>query len=185
MKIAFNYLLLVFTLFVGLTSCDKDDPEIPHEEELITTLIYTLTPDNGGSDVVLSFKDLDGGGKDPVIATEALQANMTYTGVIKLLNELESPAHDISEEVEEEADEHQFFFSTTVEGLIITYTDEDDNGKPLGLENQLVTGDAGSGQLTIILRHEPAKNAAGVSEGDITNAGGESDIEVTFDIDVQ
>ncbi|HBK71516.1 MAG TPA: type 1 periplasmic binding fold superfamily protein, partial [Flavobacteriaceae bacterium] len=36
-----------------------------------------------------------------------------------------------------------------------------------------------------ILRHEPNKSASGVSDGDITNAGGETDIEVIFNITVQ
>ena len=35
------------------------------------------------------------------------------------------------------------------------------------------------------LRHEPAKDASGVAAGDITNAGGETDIEVTFDVTVE
>ena len=38
---------------------------------------------------------------------------------------------------------------------------------------------------TITLRHEPAKTATGVSGGDITNAGGETDIEVVFDVTVE
>ena len=37
-----------------------------------------------------------------------------------------------------------------------------------------------SASMTVILRHEPDKAGAGVSDGDITNAGGETDIEVTF-----
>ena len=49
----------------------------------------------------------------------------------------------------------------------------------------LTTGDAASGNITIILRHEPVKDAEGVSDGDITNAGGETDISVTFPVVVQ
>ena len=47
------------------------------------------------------------------------------------------------------------------------------------------TGDASSGDVTVILRHEPDKEADGVSDGDVTNAGGETDVEVTFDADVE
>jgi len=32
--------IIAFSLI--LTSCDKDDPEIPNEEELITTVNFTL-----------------------------------------------------------------------------------------------------------------------------------------------
>ena len=34
-------------------------------------------------------------------------------------------------------------------------------------------------------RHEPVKDNPGVSDGDITNAQGETDIEVQFDVDIQ
>ncbi|MEX0812750.1 MAG: hypothetical protein WD048_11090 [Chitinophagales bacterium] len=180
-----NYLLIGF-LFLFLAACEKDDPEIPNEEELITTLTYTLTPQSGGDNVVLTFKDLDGDGGDaPEISSGILAANTTYNGTLSLLNEQESPAEDITEEIEEEEDEHQFFFQTTVNGVAINYDDADGDGNPIGLKTILSTGDAGSGTLSITLRHEPNKSASGVADGNIANAGGETDIEVTFNLDVQ
>ena len=62
------------------------------------------------------------------------------------------------------------------------YEDEDGDGNPIGLETTMITGDPSTGTLTVILRHEPDKNADGVSDGDITNAGGETDIEVDFPV---
>ncbi|MFT7376933.1 MAG: hypothetical protein ACI88Z_000758, partial [Sphingobacteriales bacterium] len=56
---------------------------------------------------------------------------------------------------------------------------------PLGLQTTITTTDVGNGTLTVILRHEPNKSASGVANGDISNAGGETDIEVTFNITVQ
>ncbi len=166
-------------------SCEKD-PDIPNEEELITTLIYTLTPAGGGAPVVFTWRDLDGdGGNPPVITGGNLAANTTYNGVIKLLDETKTPPEDITEEVEEEGEEHQFFFQTTVPGLTVAYTDTDKDGRPIGIESRLTTTAVGSGSLTIILRHQPNKAAAGVSMGNIANAGGETDIEVTFNVNVQ
>lgn len=182
-------------LFAGLaaalnfSSCKEDEPEdpiIPNEEEVITTLNYTLTPQGEGTAVVLSFQDLDGdGGDDPVITSGVLDSNTTYVGVLELLNELEDPAEDITEEVAEESEEHQFFFSTSLSNLTVSYSDSDPNGDPVGIESLVSTGNPGSGTITVILRHEPNKSATGVNSGDITNAGGETDIEVTFDVDVQ
>ncbi len=169
-----------------ISSCNPDDPVVPNEEELITTLIYTLTPTGGGAEVVLRFQDLDGDGGDaPIISTDTMAANTTYTGEITLLNELVNPADSISNEVAEEDEEHQFFFLHDLNDMTIDYADVDGNGNPIGLATDLVTINAETGQLTIILRHEPAKDAAGVSDGDITNAGGETDIEVTFDVVVE
>ena len=47
--------LLIAGMIVFFTSCDKD-PDPINEEELITTLVYTLTPRDGGDIVTLSFK---------------------------------------------------------------------------------------------------------------------------------
>lgn len=178
-------ILLLATAFI-LTSCGKDDPTIPDEPELITSLNYTLTPVGGGTAITLSFKDLDGdGGTDPTIIGGTLAANQNYTGTLELLNEAESPVENITQEIMDEAEEHQFFFQSDISTLTITYNDQDANGNPIGLSSNLSTNTGGTGTITIILRHEPAKSASGVSEGDITNAGGETDIEVTFPIDVQ
>ncbi len=167
------------------TSCKKD-PVIPPDVELITTVIYTLTPTDGGANVTLSFVDLDGDGEvEPTIVSGVLAANTSYTGSLDLLNELESPAESITEEIEEEDEEHQFFFSSTISDLAISYDDQDADGNPIGLSSTVVTGAAASGSITVILRHEPDKSAAGVSDGEIGNAGGETDIEVTFPVEVQ
>lgn len=179
---------LIFSSILIFTSCEKEDedPEIPNEEELITTVNYSLTPDGGGDVIVMSFVDLDGdGGDDPVITGGTLAANTTYNGVMELLNESEDPAEDITEEIQEEDEEHQFFFQSSDSNVAVAYGDADDNGNPIGLLTTVTTGEAGSDNLTIILRHEPNKSADGVADGDITNAGGETDIEVTFAIDVQ
>jgi hypothetical protein len=176
-------------LIVGLmiTSCDKDDPEIPNEEELITTVILTLTTEDGSGDPVeLTFTDLDGdGGAAPIIQTSALSANTVYRGSVAFLNELESPAEDITEEVIEEDLDHQVFYRSSVSGLNVSYDDNDSEGNPLGVSTMISTSSAGSGTLTITLRHEPNKDGDNVADGDITNAGGETDVEVTFNIDVE
>ena len=166
-------------------SCKKDDPQIPNEEELITTLIYTLISHDMSDTVVMRFQDLDGeGGNNPIIMGGTLMANTMYHGDIELLNEVEG--EDITEEVKDEAEEHQFFYQVK-NGLdvSVTYDDMDQDGNPVGLKTNLMSNTITSGTLTIILKHEPDKNAAGVSNGDITNAGGETDIEVTFDVDIQ
>ena len=183
-----NYLSLTCIVIIQLffIACEKPNPIVPNEEELITTLTYTLTPTDGDTAVSLSFNDLDGtGGNNPVVMGGTLKANKTYTGTLNLLNESASPAESITDEIEEEKEEHQFFFQSNISNVNITYNDQDANGHPVGLSTTLTTGAASSGSITIILRHEPNKSGADVSGGDITNAGGETDIEVTFLIDVQ
>ena len=173
-------------LFSGLVlmSCSNDDdnPDPVNEEEVITTLTATFSPDGGGADITMTYQDLDGDG--PGVATITisgpLAASTTYNGSLDLLNETETPAESITEEIEEEDDEHQFFFSSTGNVGTFAYDDMDGDGNPVGLAFTLTTGVATTGNITIILRHEPNKNGEGVSDGDITNAGGETDISVTF-----
>lgn len=198
MVIGFNFLFqimkntikalwaLPLMAIISLTSCEKDAPDIPNEEELITTLVYTLTPQGGGAAVEFRFTDLDGDGGDaPVIINGTLAANTIYNGAIALLNEAEIPTEDITEEVQEEDEEHQLFFQVATANSTVAYADADDDGNPIGLASTLTAGDASAGTLTITLRHEPDKSAEGVAGGDMTNAGGETDIEVTFNVAVQ
>ena len=112
-------------------------------------------------------------------------AHAAYTGTVSFLNELEDPAEDITVEVLEEGAEHQVFYQLTNSLGSITYTDMDANGDPIGLNFVLTTNDAGNGVMSVILKHEPNKAADGVSTGDITNAGGETDVEVNFSVTVE
>ena len=144
-------------LLITVSSCKKEEPVIPNPEEVITTVLLELVPNGGGTTVNLTFRDLDGdGGVAPVITTETLAANTTYTGSITFLNELETPAEDITEEVEEEALEHQVFYSASGGvNVTVTYNDQDTDGNPIGLDTEIVTGDVSSGKFTIVLRHFP------------------------------
>lgn len=177
---------LFVLLLVGILSysCQKKDPVIPNEEELITTLIYTLS--SGSQVVEFKFQDIDGdGGNAPVIVAGTLKANTTYTGSIKLLNELETPADNITNEVEDESLAHQLFYTFDGANATVSYKDQDAGGNPIGITTELQTGSPSQGKLTITLRHQPDKTGEGVSQGILTNAGGETDIEVTFDLNIE
>ena len=180
-------ILGMFLMLSVFTACDSDDPEPVNEEELITTVELTFTNDNDASDVrTASFTDLDGeGGDPPVIDNISLMANATYTLTVKFLNEEETPAEDITEEVEEEDEDHQVFYVATGAEFTYAYGDQDSNQNPLGLTGTVTTGAASNGTLQVILIHEPNKTAAGVRDGDPTNAGIESDIDVTFNLSIQ
>ena len=185
----------IFGLFalsvLFLASCDKDDDDDmdpPNPEEEITTLEYRLTPAGGGTTLVFRFQDLDGdGGNAPIITIDTLAANTTYNAEPRVLNENETPVENVTEVVLEEDAEHQFFFQVSDDAVItdIQYADMDGDMNPVGILSTLTTGDAGTTDLTVTLIHEPDKGAAGVSDGDITNAGGETDIEVTFTVVVE
>ena len=168
------------------TSCSNDDAPV-NEEEVITTVRVTLV--GGGQTIVLESRDLDGDGPNAPVLTPVgggiLVAGTTYTGSTEFLNELEDPAEDITVEVEEEGADHQVFYQLPSSIGTVTYTDTDANGRPIGLNFTLVAGTSGStGTLTVTLKHLPNKTASGVADGDITNAGGNTDAAVTFSVAV-
>ena len=171
-------------LAIAMIGCSDDDaaPLPINEEEVITTVILTLTPESGDQ-VVLTTIDLDGDGPDEPETTVSgsFSENTEYQGAVRFLNQTETPAEEITDEVLEEADEHQVFYTTT-EGLNITttYLDFDSNGNPLGVSITLETGEASSGSLTVTLRHEPVKPNDGLD-----SAGGETDIATSFDVSIQ
>ena len=173
--------LVIFAM--GLFSCEPNEPVDPNEEELITT--FNVNLEANGQSLTLNYQDLDGdGGNDPVITMDTLSANTTYSGSITLFNESVTPTEEITPEVFDEAEEHQFFFSSNGSSSF-TYKDQDNNNNPLGLSFELTTGNAASEILTFVLLHEPIKSNPGVSSGDITNAGGETDIEVSFNVVIE
>jgi predicted RNA binding protein with dsRBD fold (UPF0201 family) len=186
-----NYFKLIsialFTLlFVACSSDDDAAPEPVNEEEVITTVIATFTSESGAQ-VILTSRDLDGEGPNGPETTisGAFSSSTSYTGAVEFRNELEDPYEDITVEVLEEALEHQVFYNYTSDLGMISYSDEDADGNPIGLNVSYETSSSASGTITITLRHEPNKSGAGVNEGDITNAGGETDVAVSFDVEVQ
>ena len=110
-----------------------------------------------------------------------LAANTTYSVRLEFLNELEDPAEDITEEIEEEDLEHQVFYSAGGDlNVGVEYANFDSDGNPLGTLFTLTTNEAGSGTITITLIHEPMKPNDGLA-----TAGGSTDIEVTFNVSVE
>lgn len=187
-------------LFIGLTvsafavACGDDDEEtIVEPPEVITTVNLTFT--DGSNTITAQWRDADGDGAGAPVVTDPspLAANTTYSLSIELLNELESPPEDITEEIREEAEEHQFFFPTTggildvmIDDVESDYADNlEGDDLPVGLSSQVTTIMAGTGTLNVVLKHLPPLNDMPQKTGTNTILDGESDIDVTFDITVQ
>ena len=187
-KILAIALVSIFTF----SSCSDDEKPVPVvEEEVITTVTAVYTPVEGGTQITLKSRDLDGNGSNPPIVTFSgkFDQGKTYNGVVTFLNEMVKPAEDITEEIKELALEHQVFYQKTGGINNIIYADtpsnKDSNGNPVGLESVFTTTGVATGTITITLKHEPNKSAPNVANGDIKNAEGTTDVEVTFDIVVE
>jgi hypothetical protein len=186
-KILAIALVSIFTF----SSCSDDDdkPAPVVENEVITTITAVYTPVGGGATITLEYKDLDGiDGPNNLAPTSAgkFTKGKTYNGVVTFLNETGKAPVDITEEIKELALDHQIFYKTTGASNSIFYDgseDKDLKGNPIGLKSVFKPNE--NGTLTITLIHEPNKSGDGVADGVITNAGGSTDAEVTFNIVVE
>jgi hypothetical protein len=183
-------LVVLVSFSLALTGCKKNDPEPVNEQEEINRIDIKFTPRGGGQAVTFRFVDADGpGGNPPVFTTAPLRAGVTYDAKIEVYfvgPDGVTIQEDITEEIEEEDDEHQFFFIINPASLMThAYSDTDRNGRPLGLRNTFTTASAGSGTLRVVLRHDLNKAFAGLNASNFQQAGGETDLDVTFNVTVQ
>lgn len=183
-----------------LAGCSKDDPQKEDTPELITKATLTFTPVGGGTPVVISATDPDGEGVQDIVVDGPinLATSTQYALTIDLLNTLVTvgqPGYSITEEVEEEGQEHMFFFGWTGavfqtpsgDGNIdnradeVNYVDVDAGGLPIGLITTWTSaGSAGSGTFRVVLKHQPGTKTA--SSGSTV---GETDLDLTFTINIQ
>ncbi len=201
----FKNLQLLAILFSVITiiGCSTEDDIAPEEEnevEVFTdvTLIFTNTADN--SDVVrASAQDPDGTGIQELEILDAitLAADTEYTLTYEILNALDpSDVENIGDEILEEDNEHQFFFSFTEnvfanptgDGNIdaaadpINYNDDDENGNPVGLSTTWTTTSTASSEksFTVRLQHQPDVKTATSGSND-----GDTDFELTFALNIE
>lgn len=182
-------MLAIVLMVVFAVGCKKDDdtpqpaPGVggsPHEEEVITTMILTFVDTAGVQpNVTAAFRDPDGdGGNAPTQHdTIRLVANTYYNASIQLLNEAETPAEDITVEVQNEDDEHLFCYTPLNTNVSIVRTDTDGIYE-VGILSRWFTGASATGETKVVLKHQP-----GVKDGSC--APGDTDIEVDFITEVQ
>jgi hypothetical protein len=184
-----------------LAACPGDDGGSSNDTELITTVVVSFAP-TSGSTVTATFDDPDGdGGQAPTVDPVNL-APGNYTLTVQFQNRLVTPPEEITDEVRDEQNFHLVLFTgTAVVGpattnatgpLMQSYADMDGNALPVGLTNGIVAS-AGSGELTVTLRHmppeqPPVKSSSTLMDamtGGIDSIGGSTDAQVTFTVTVQ
>ena len=175
--------IMAILLFISCSD-DHDEAAHTHEQEVFTTMTITLVPSDGSSNITLQTEDLDGDGPNPPAITVSgkLKASNTYTGSIKWYNKTETPMEELTPEIVEEKDEHQIFY-TIGSGLTMTVSDlsKDSKGDDFGHTFSIKSLSASSGKLTVTLIHEPTKP----NGGNLSTAGGATDIAATFDVVIE
>jgi hypothetical protein len=203
-------LTITFILAIAMqfNGCKKDDPKPEDVPELITTAILTFTPNDGGSPVIVTATDPDGEGVQDIKADGPINLLPAKTYVLKidLINALAKPtdpAYKVTEEVEEEGDEHMFFFAWTNnpfsspsgDGNIdnradaVNYTGAansiDKDKRPLGLTTTWTTVTLSgtstvAGTFQVLLKHQP-----NLKSDTSDSKTGETDLDLTFTVNVK
>ncbi|WP_224491085.1 type 1 periplasmic binding fold superfamily protein [Robertkochia flava] len=170
-------LALVALIVLSACSSDDDTPEQINEEELIDRVVLEITDTD--TQAMETFIWEEGAtAPEPIV----LNSGKTYAVEIGFFN-ASNPGNiiDITEEVIEEADEHQVFYETDISSLTISPAGgdfEDTQGNKLGiLTNWSATGTT-SGAVTTYLVHEPVSKT-GTDRDDL---GGETDVQVAFTV---
>ncbi len=204
--------LVLPILLAGCADVEDPDHAGGHTHGVTTTAVLHFTPEDGGDTLSFSWSDPENDG-DPVIddillpdaSTHNHHDTLVYTLDVELWNDLEDPVEDVTPDILNTAEEHQVFFTgSAVESdatgsnndaiIAQAYDDSDAEGLPLGLSSTITTLDWGSGALTVTLRHMPPENgeavkveglAEDVAADGFSAIGGEDDIQITFNIEVE
>lgn len=198
-KISIYALLSASILF---TACKKDDdevvPQAENEQEVIIDIKLIFTNATDAKDVVEArAQDPDGAGVEELKILDEinLDVSKTYNLTFEIMNNLESPGEDIGDEIKEEDNEHQIFFSfsdnafTTPRGNgnidtasdPISYNDKDENGYSVGLLTSWTTASTqlSKGTFTVKLQHQPDVKTATSGAND-----GDTDFELKFVLNI-
>ena len=194
----------LLSLFIPLTlifsSCEKDDPVPEIDQAVITNITLRFTEVNelnqpiDGSSFEVEAEDAQGIslGDSPEIETiSALLPGKKYLLELDLFNSIAT--ENITEEIAEDDEEHQFYFlGTSLVGeaafLTYTYIDMDGNDNPVGLQGYVTvkeTMPVNNGTFRVILRHDLNKEFSGANNPNFSTfeqAGGESDLDITFQV---
>ncbi|RYY11259.1 MAG: hypothetical protein EOO04_35545, partial [Chitinophagaceae bacterium] len=116
MKRYFGTLTIALVLLLGLNACSKEVAEEDNDNEVVTTLELHIMERVTLNHFIYKFDDPDGfgsGSVSPVIDLIRLAPNKVYDVELKLLNKTANPAEDVTAEVEEEGNDHRFYYLPT------------------------------------------------------------------------
>lgn len=184
---------LVGGLALTTAACDSTEPPTdPGDQELITQVVVTMTNTANASDVrTITATDADGDGADLIFspASVTLMPGATYDAILEINDTVNDAS--ITEEIEEESEEHLFAYAFTPSSagtVTITdresdYTTQDENGAgdlPVGLRFRMAVAASatGSGTFNATLFHfdDGAVKSSAAATSD------ERDIDIDFPV---
>lgn len=176
--------LLTFNACKKHDDHDHDDHKHDHDNHLVTTVELKFIDATAGDTLFFEWSQPAGPGTAITVDTINLKPGKTYQCSVELYDKSKTPAHDLTHEIEEAANEHRFIYTSNTTRLSTQITDFDTQNPPmeLGLKFNAITTETGpvNGTLKAILRHYTSSSP---KSGGLAN--GSTDVDVSFPIIVE
>lgn len=162
--------LILFAL-TFMFACGGKEETAPREvvpKERITTVQLDFINENNPTEMYrVRYYDPDGAGETPaVFDSVALKPQSRYICLLSFFDESRTPAYDVTNAIALEAENYQVFYEVKPgTGLrFVGYEDQDNEGRPLGLEVSFATYEPAKDTLCLRLMYQPD----GLKKGDST-----------------
>lgn len=173
-KINILYITLVTILFY---SCSKDDPDGINDQEYISNVVFSVTSPDG------TLQTIDWDLSETNMETINLKANTNYSVGLSFENRSDpTDIEDITQEIIEEADEHQVFFEFADVSVNVTSANNDTKVGSRGvlLKSVWSASSTGSGIVRVYLIHQPTNFNATTREA----FGGFNDVSIDIPVSI-
>ncbi len=173
-KINILYITLVTILFY---SCSKDDPDGINDQEYISNVVFSVTSPDG------TLQTIDWDLSETNMETINLKANTNYSVGLSFENRSDpTDIEDVTQEIIEEADEHQVFFEFADVSVNVTSANNDTKVGSRGvlLKSVWSASSTGSGIVRVYLIHQPTNFNATTREA----FGGFNDVSIDIPVSI-
>jgi len=182
-------LLFILCALGSLTACLNDDhiPKQVNESEVIThvKLIFTQQDGTQSNYIYIDPKYRTENYQDPVIK---LQTSTPYKVEVEFWD-YSNPddIENVTEEILDEKDDHFITYQFYQTDISLTRLDTEEatdvNGVQIGLTTAWETSLPAKGAVQVTLIHQPEVKETHPASGN--HVGGETDVEVTFDLEIE
>lgn len=163
MKTTLRNITLLIAAITIVSGCKNESTAPPTDEHGAPTTLIVVAKrlDASGSEtsdsVVVTLRDTTVVKNKPAIEGQLkLAEQTTYNISLQLWNESATPAVNITKEIEDERDFHQFVITpkgNLIGNMTTDNFDKDSKGKDVGLKFRLATKQSASGTFNVVLRH--------------------------------
>lgn len=175
-------LIAAFVGLLLLAGCKKnvDKPRDESEHEAINSV--TITFRSGGTTLSFTAEDPDGDGGNPPTRMDVirLNTNTTYTAELTLRNITGTTTRDVTGNIQAQGHHHELFYLPSGPPVVVTKSDKDKNGFPVGFSTTWATTTTGTGSVLVKLMHKPF-----IKTANDAHTIGHSDLALTMPLEVQ